>query len=74
VNEAPAGSNLRWARKEIETPKDLVKVHESIQTMMRVTIGTLQGRGGRVIQQFEELVNPLTWKFLNNLPLEDAIP
>jgi hypothetical protein len=32
---------LRWTRKEIEHPKDMVKVHESIQKTIKVIVGDL---------------------------------
>jgi hypothetical protein len=41
---------------------------------MKVIVGDLQGRDGRVIQQFEELAYPPNWRFLKNLSLEDPIP
>jgi hypothetical protein len=74
IGPREAGSKLRWTRKKIENPKDLVKVHESIQTTMKVIVGYLQGRDSRVIQQLKELAYPPNWRFLKNLPLEDPIP
>jgi hypothetical protein len=41
---------------------------------MKVIVGDLQGRVGRVIQQFEELAYSQNWRFLKNLSLEDPIP
>jgi hypothetical protein len=48
---------LRLIRKEIQNPKDLVKVHEDIQTTISVIIGNLQGRYGRGVQEFEKLAH-----------------